>query len=94
MEYSLLTLLTLIWVGFLGARFEVGGGGDYHGVGPPPLLLCLKLVRTLLEIEIRYVSLHTYLLSENISFSTKAQLILLMSAQFLAKILALLKAIV
>ena len=21
--------LTLIWVGFLGVRFEVGGGGDY-----------------------------------------------------------------
>ena len=34
--------LTLIWVGFLGVRFEVGGGK----ITPPP---CLKLVRTVLE---------------------------------------------
>ena len=24
-----LSLLTLIWVGFLGVRFEVGGGGEW-----------------------------------------------------------------
>ena len=34
--------LTLIWVGFLGVRFEVGG----EGVKLPP---CLKLVRIMLE---------------------------------------------
>ena len=34
--------LTLIWVGFLGIRFEVGGGK----IIPPP---CLKLVRVMLE---------------------------------------------
>ena len=33
--------LTLVWVGFLGARFEVGGGGK--------ITLCLKLVRIMLE---------------------------------------------
>ena len=36
--------LTLIWVGFLGVRFElVGGGGDK--ITPP----CLKLIRIMLE---------------------------------------------
>ena len=35
--------LTLIWVGFLGVRFEVGVG---QGVKLPP---CLKLVRIMLE---------------------------------------------
>ena len=33
--------LTLIWMGFLGVRFEVGGGGVK--------LTCLKLVRIMLE---------------------------------------------
>ena len=33
--------LTLVWVGFLGAGFEVGGGGK--------ITLCLKLVRIMLE---------------------------------------------
>ena len=27
---SILMKLTLIWVGFLGVRFEVGGGGSHH----------------------------------------------------------------
>ena len=35
--------LTLIWVGFLGVRFEVGGGDK---ITPPP---CLKLVTIMLE---------------------------------------------
>ena len=34
-------LLTLIWVGFIGVHFEVGEGGVK--------LLCLKLVRIMLE---------------------------------------------
>ena len=48
--------LTLIWVGFLGLRFEVCLGGEAVGVKlhppthppthPPP---CLKLVRIMLE---------------------------------------------
>ena len=33
--------VTLIWVGFLGIRFEVGGGGE--------ITTCLKLVRIMLE---------------------------------------------
>ena len=65
--------LALIWVGFLGVRFEVGG---WH------------------------VSTQAYIVSGNILFSTKALLILLISAffpkksAFLAKIVPLLKAIV
>ena len=35
--------LTLIWVGILGARFELGGGGK---ITSPP---CLKFVRIMLE---------------------------------------------
>ena len=37
----------------------------------------LKLVRIMLELETWYVSTHTYVVSENIPFSTKAILILL-----------------
>ena len=37
-------LLTLIWVGFLGVHFVVGGGG-----GVVKLLPCLKLVRIMLS---------------------------------------------
>ena len=37
-------LLTLIWVGFLGVHFEVGGEGKI--ITPPP---CLKLVRIMLK---------------------------------------------
>ena len=39
----------------------------------------------LLELEIWYVSTHTYVVSEKISFSTKALLILLMSVFFCQK---------
>ena len=69
--------LTLIWVGFLGARFEVG-----NLITPllhPP---CLKLVRVMLET---CVSTHSYVVSENMLFSTKSHLILLMSAFFCKK---------
>ena len=63
--------LTLIWVGFLGVRFEVGEGGK---ITPPPM----NLTRT-------YISTHTYVVSENIPLSTKAILILMMSAFFCKK---------
>ena len=36
--------LTLIWVGFLGVRFEVGRGGKGGKITP-----CLKLVRIMQE---------------------------------------------
>ena len=38
-----------------------------------------------MKLEIWYVSLHTYLVSENIPFSTKAILVLLMAASFFSK---------
>ena len=41
-----LSFLTLIWVGFLGVRFEVGEGG-VKLTPPPPLYP--KLVRIMLE---------------------------------------------
>ena len=40
------SILTLIWVGFLGVRFEVAKGADKITLPPP---LCLKLVRIILE---------------------------------------------
>ena len=61
--------LTLIWVGSLRVRFEVEVN---------LLELCKKL-------EIWYVSIQTYVISENIPFSIKALLILLMLAFFLQK---------
>ena len=51
-----LQLLTPIWVGFLGVRFEVWGG-----IITPP---CVKLVR------IWYVSTHSHVVSGNIPFIT------------------------
>ena len=65
--------LTLIWVDFLGVRFEVG-----EGLKLTPSRL--KLIRIMLEIW--HVSTHTYVVLENIPFSTKTLLILLMSTFF------------
>ena len=59
-------MLTLMWVVFLGVRFEMEGWGK--------ITPCIKLVT------------HPYLGSKCMSFSTKALLILLMSAFFLQKI--------
>ena len=50
-----------MWVGTLGVRFEVGGGG-----------MGLKLVRIMLETWNLVRKYHTYAVSENIPFSTKA----------------------
>ena len=49
-------------MGFLGVRFEVGGGVKL----PPP---CLKLVRIMLEASNLALSTHPYVVSENIAFS-------------------------
>ena len=59
----------------------------FHDIPPLklPLPACLKLVRIMLEIgnlENRYKK---YVISENLSFSTRKLLILLMSALFLQK---------
>ena len=43
--WSPFSVLTLIWVDFLGVRFEVGGGGG----GGNYTHSCLKLVRIMLE---------------------------------------------
>ena len=51
--------LTLIWVGFLWVRFEVGGK-----IIPPPVL-----VRIMLETSSLVLSTHSYVVSENIPFS-------------------------
>ena len=40
--FQALNTLTLIWVGFLGVRFEVEGGGG-------KITPCLKLIRVTLE---------------------------------------------
>ena len=49
----LLAFLILMWLGFLGIRFEVGAGRNPPPPQPPqlshPPLLCLKLVRIMLE---------------------------------------------
>ena len=66
-------ITTLIWVGFLQIRFEM-----CVEVVKVPLLL--KRVRITLEIWL--VSTQKYVVLENIPFSTKALLILLMSAFF------------
>ena len=71
----------------------VMGGGVKLPFIPSRLKLCWKL-------QIWHVKTHTYLVSENIPFSAKVLLILLMSAffwnksAFFAKIVPLLKAIV
>ena len=82
--------LTLIRVGFLGVRFDMG----FKITTPPSQSKTLKFYQ---KLEIWYVSIHTCVVSENIPFITKTCLILLMSAffaknhHFLSKIVPLLK---
>ena len=71
------TPFSLIWVGFLGVGLAVMGGGEF----PPP---SLKLVRIVVSTQI-------YLVSENIPFSCRALLIMVMSTFFLQKIIFLAK---
>ena len=78
-------ILTLIWVGFSGARFEGGGGGGGGGKNTPPPPPCLKLVKIVVETWNWFVNTHTYTVPENIPFCKKALLISLMSAFFLQK---------
>ena len=66
---------TLIWVDFLGARFEVGRGK----ITPRPLSKTRQSFATNLKFG---TSKHSYVVSENITFSSKPLLILLMSAFF------------
>ena len=86
--------LTLIWVGFLRVRFEVGGGGK---ITPHP---SVKLVRIMLEtsnLAPKCTNICSF--TKKIPFSAKAVLILLMPAffcknqRFLVKIVLLLKAV-
>ena len=54
--------LTLIWVGILGVRFVLGGGGDFMGLfffnpPPPPLQSPLRLGLTKHKLKI-YVTKH------------------------------------
>ena len=73
---ALFGYLTIIWVGFLGVCFEVGEG---RGVKLPP---CPKFVKIMLETTNLAPKYTRILVSENIPFSTKALLILLMSTFF------------
>ena len=66
-------ILNLIWVGFLGVSFAVGEGSKTTP--------CLNVVRIILEAW-NLVSTHTYAVLENMAFSTKTSLVLLMSAFF------------
>ena len=68
------TPFSLIWVGFLGVGLEVKGGGGGGGIPPPSL----KLVRIVVSTQI-------YLVSENIPFSCRALLIMVMSTFFCKK---------
>ena len=66
--------LTLIWVSILGVPFGEGGLSPY-----------LKLIRILVEAShLARKCTYIYLVSENMLFTTKARLILLLSA-FLCK---------
>ena len=62
-------------MGFLGAPFEVGVGGKTNP--------WLKLIRMMPEIL--FVSIHSYAVLENVVFSTKTPLILIMSVFFCKK---------
>ena len=57
----------------------------FYVLPPVPCPLCLKLVRSMLETWNWYVGTHTYVVSENIPFSTRNLLILLISAFLLQK---------
>ena len=63
--------LNLIWVGFLGVRFEVR-----ERVKLPPVYNPLELCQ---KLENWYLSTYIYIVSQNIPFRSNALLILLMS---------------
>ena len=90
--------LTLIWWGFLRVRFE-GGRGEVK-LPPPPTHAVKNLLELGQKLEIWRVSTHSYVVPEDIPFSTKVLLICLCqyffekNQRFLAKIIPFLKAIV
>ena len=91
--------LTLIWVGFLGVRFEVGRGGGKI-TSNYPTSPCLKLVRITLETSnlaskythIRNFRKFTFQYQDSLNFADVS--IFCKKSAFLAKIVPLLKAIV
>ena len=75
-SWKVYTFLNPNLVGLSGVLFEVGRG---ELLLPP----CLKLVRIMLEtLNLARKYTHTYVVPENIPFSTKALLILMMPAFF------------
>ena len=92
------TLLTLIWVGVLGAHFEVCVWGGDVGVKLPP---CLKLVRIVLETwnlvrkftHICSFRKYTFEYQGLLNFA-EVSIFFAKNQHFLAKMVPLLKAIV
>ena len=82
-------MMPFFWRNFfnpeLGGLFRGSFGGGEGGkiTYLPPH--CLKLVRIMLETEIWHASTHTWVVSENIPFSTKTLSNLLMLAFFSKK---------
>ena len=92
--------LTLIWGGFLRVGFE-GEEGRLNCPPPPPPTHAVKnLLELGQKLEIWRVSTHSYVVPEDIPFSTKVLLICFCqyffekNQRFLAKIIPFLKAIV
>ena len=90
--------LTLIWGGFLRVRFE--GEEGRLNYPPPPTHAVKNLLELGQKLEIWRVSTHSYVVPEDIPFSTKVLLICFCqyffekNQRFLAKIIPFLKAIV
>ena len=76
-QVEALAVLTLIQVKFLGVRNQVGGV-KLHPPHP-------HKSKTHQKFELWYLHTHPYVVLENVSFSTKTLLILLMSALFYKK---------
>ena len=67
LQSGLNLFLSLIWMGFLGLRFEVPGG-----IKLPRLKLfrIMLELQKLLRLQIWHVSTHPHVVSEKISFTT------------------------
>ena len=63
-------------------RGSFWGGGEWVKSPPSPLLPVQNLLELCQNLEVWHVSTHTYVVSENVTFNTKALLFLLMSAFF------------
>ena len=73
-------VLTLIWMAFLGMNFVMGKG---RGKINPSLSPLSKTYQSF--VKFWQVSTHLYVVSENITFSTRTSLIFLISAFFFCK---------